>query len=97
MTYLSLVVVTLSRRAKYTSIVSYPARKIGGGNFLINPRRKTLRFSGRESSLPQFLLTFHLAEFNAADLARNRLGQALHKLDLARVLIGCRHALDMLL
>lgn len=43
------------------------------------------------------LLPLPLTQFHAPDLARNRLGQALHKLHLAWVLLGSRDILDVLL
>src|SRR5579875_1013492 len=44
-----------------------------------------------------FTLAFHFAQFDAANLAGDGLGQALDKLDLARVLVGGRDLFDMLL
>ena len=44
-----------------------------------------------------FTALFELAEFDAANLAADRLGQVVNKLDLARILVGRRDALDVLL
>src|SRR5579885_3753073 len=46
---------------------------------------------------PSFFLSLHLAQFDAANLAGDRLGQAVHTLDLAWILVGGRDALHMLL
>src|SRR6266571_4044487 len=42
------------------------------------------------NSFPQLLLVLHLTQLYTANLARNRLGQAIHKLDLTWILVrGC--------
>src|SRR5260221_4841833 len=64
---------------------------------LLLPSNNFLSIKKTENLSLQFLLPLHLPQFHPPDLARNRLGQALHKIHLERVLIWRRHMLDMLL
>src|SRR5438067_5216197 len=49
------------------------------------------------SLFPQLLLLLHLTQLDPTNLPRNRLGQAIHKLNLARILIGSRNLFDVFL
>src|SRR5713101_3174972 len=61
----------------------------------LSPSPCPLPLRGRGWALRAVAL--HLAELGAADLAADGLGQVGDEFDLARVLVGRRHRLDMLL